>query len=187
LLAFLSLILVFGVFEGWVRWAPLIFLGRFLILLGLNVSSASLLSNLRVRDMARETGLGSLIYSGRGLGAIFGFLVTLWELWNTKWEPASNVSWQNPAGLAKLTLLQPGGSFVPFALTAAILALSLTFVMLLTLRGAGHLTQRYWRGFGSGFYATFLFWCILLSLLTAIPLTYGILQVEIAATGAPWV
>jgi tetratricopeptide (TPR) repeat protein len=175
LLLLLALILV----EFLTDSTTLQFIARVFVLLGVNVYPASLLANLRVREMARETGFGSLMHSGRGLGAIFAILLTAWELWNTQWTSASTQNWQNPAGLGGLPFLAPGGSFVPFVLTAAILSFALTFVMLLTVREAGKVTKRYWRTFSAGFYLMFLLWCLLLLVLTVVPVSYGIISVRV--------
>jgi tetratricopeptide (TPR) repeat protein len=175
LLVLLAFILVEFVTDS----TTLHFIGRVFVLLGANMYPASLLANLRVREMARETGFGSLMHSGRGLGAIFAILVTAWELWNTQWTSASTQHWQNPAGLGQLPFLAPGGSFIPFVLTAAILSFALTFVMLLTVHEAGKVTNRYWRTFSAGFYLMFLLWCLLLLVLTVAPVSYGIITVRV--------
>jgi hypothetical protein len=140
--------------ESWLSPPPLRMGARFFILLFCQIYPASLLFHWLVRDIAIGASRVSLVQTGRGMGAIFGGLMTMWYLLNI----TSNY---HPVALNNLSSQQ----FVIFIFVSSFMTSILALFIPYSLGLLGRLTNRQQQGYSLLFYATFLFWCILITAL----------------------
>ena len=114
-----------------------------------------------VRDAARRQGLGSLIASGRSIGATLGFL------WLVQFYRAVNWGSTSLGGISAATF-------------ALLLFLSFLYVVALSLVGlelimaGSQAAMRFKRRYTVGFYFSYLALCGLLLLLALLKIPYGI-------------
>src|SRR4029450_13785525 len=73
--------------NGWTNFTV-----RYLGLLLVNSLVLSGFCYYVIRELARERGLGSMIYSGRGIGASMGFLLTMYLIRATQWGEIQDLS-----------------------------------------------------------------------------------------------
>lgn len=132
-----------------------------IIFLIINSYPASLLSLWRVRETARKTGFGSIIHSGRGMGAVFGSLAVLFQLRHTTYVG-------NPFQLGDLEQWQ---GCLAFLVQSSIVTLMVTFIIISSISHAGRLTQKIFKRYLIGFYGMFLFWCLII-LVLKLPVGY---------------
>lgn len=153
-LTLLALVLAALSAELWLDWAPGRAVTRLLVLLAVTCLPAGFVCDWRVRDIARRMGYGSLIHSGRGMGAVLGALATIWLM-------TVLTVFGEPMGIGEPTPLQ----FFTAYLVTPMLVFAVIYLMLATTHGLGQLSEQRWRRYTVGFYAGFLLWCLLFVLL----------------------
>jgi len=97
-----------------------------------------------VRELGRVRGLGSLINSGRGIGASLGLLLTAYLIRATKWGDSGGLS-------AML-----GVDFVGYLLNCLTQGFLMAGGALLVFHLAGWIFEKRWKHYTLGFYAGFL-------------------------------
>jgi tetratricopeptide (TPR) repeat protein len=131
--------------NGWVNFTV-----RVLGLLLVNSLALSAVCYYVIRELARDRGLGSLIYSGRGIGASMGLLLAVFVIRATDWGEIQDLSAMQGDYFA---------GYVPSLLTVSFLMVGL---VLLIINLTGSLAAKRWRHYTLGFYAGFLMVCSLL-------------------------
>jgi serine/threonine protein kinase len=125
---------------------------RFLSLVMINSLVASALGYYVVRELARERGLGSMIRSGRGIGAILGLLISTFFISSTKWGGSG--------GFPEML----GEDFVSFIVACTALSILATAVALGLIQLSGWLLEKRRRHYTAGFYIGYLILCFLILL-----------------------
>jgi hypothetical protein len=125
----------------------------------LNSLLVSILTNWAVRDVARQHGLGSLITSGRGMGAIFGLLFTL-----------NLISILGLKEISQTTQIL--NTFVAM-LAIVLFETAVGFVIILAV---AWITKRFWMNYISGFYWSFVVIVMIWLLLTILGQPVGLIQ-----------
>lgn len=97
-----------------------------------------------IREVARVRGLGSLIYSGRGIGASMGLLLAAYIIRATDWG--------GTGGLPGMR----GDYFIGYLLNLLTLSFLIVGAVLLAMNLAGWVAEKRWRHYTLGFYAGFL-------------------------------
>lgn len=143
-LLILAIIVAFAVGEIWETLADLRGISRFGLLLLINGLIPGTISDYIVRRMARLHGFGSLIPSGRGMGASLGWLLLLYIFRTTNWDiigPLAEMSFVDFWGYTLITLM-----------FSAVLTVVATFLILAT----AWLTAKWLRRYTWGFYGGYL-------------------------------
>lgn len=140
--------------------AGIAFVARLLFPLLLNSVLVSILFDWAVRAIARRRGLGSLIASGRGMGAILGLVFTIFLIGDLGFEMISNEP--------NSELVADFGAMLAIVLFLAALALG---IILLASRAAERWRQHY----TIGFYWSFLALVALMLLLTLLGWPCGLI------------
>jgi serine/threonine protein kinase len=133
-------------FPGWLNFGT-----RVLSLFAITSLVMSALGYYVVRDLARVRGLGSLINSGRGIGASLGLLFTAYLIRTTDWIDSG--------GLPGMV----GSDFVGYVLVCLALILLLVSCALIVIHLAGAIFEKKWKHYTLGFYAGYLGLCVLFS------------------------
>ncbi len=142
-LLILAFIVAFVVVERWDTLAYMRGISRFGLLLLLNGLLPGIVSYYIVRRMARLHGLGSLVLSGRGMGAGLGWLLLFWVFRTTNWEntgPLPEVSFIDLWAYALITLM-----------FSAVMAVVATFLIWATAWPTTKWLHRYAWGFYGGY------------------------------------
>lgn len=106
--------------------------------------ATSALGHYIVREVARVRGLGSLIDSGRGIGASLGLLLTAYLIHTTQWG--------NSGGLDGML----GGDFLGYLVNCLGVVVLMAGGVLIFFHLAGLFFERRWKHYTLGFYAGFL-------------------------------
>jgi tetratricopeptide (TPR) repeat protein len=116
---------------------------RILGLLLVNSLALSAVCYYVIRELARERGLGSLIYSGRGIGASLGILLAAYTIRATNWG----------------VLLDPsamlGVDFAGYLLNLLTQSFLMLGAVLVVMNLSGWAAEKRWRHYTLGFYAGF--------------------------------
>lgn len=113
----------------------------------------SALAHSIVREVGRVRGLGSLIASGRGIGASFGLLLCAYLLRTTNWGDSGGL----PAMM--------GGDFLGYLLSCLSVIVLMVIGVLIILHVTGWFFHRRSKHYTFGFYSAFLILFALLALL----------------------
>ena len=158
LLAGLVSLLVLSVISS----LPIILTSAARLLFPLLVNSVlvSILFDWAVRAIARRRGLGSLITSGRGMGAIFGLVFTIFLIGDLSFK----ILFEDPTA-------EVLGDFGAMLATVLFLAALAVGIILLGSRAA----ERWWKHYTIGFYWSFLALVALMLLLTILGWPCGLI------------
>ncbi|MGD8753064.1 MAG: protein kinase [Anaerolineales bacterium] len=138
-------------------------LTRFAWLLLITSPATGALSNYVVRETARRQGLGSLISSGRGMGASLGCFFTVYLFRITDWGGVN---------LGESTLIP---DFLGYSFLNFIIAIAMTLVVLWLIHLFGLATGKRFRRYPLGFYIGYALFCVLVILLALLRIPYGII------------
>lgn len=138
----LALLLVGTWYTGSSEWV--IYGSRALSLFAVTSLAISALGHYIVREIAKLRGLGSLIASGRGVGAILGLLLMGYIFRTTNWGTSGGLD-----GV-------PGFDFLGYLLISLSGVLIMSLMTLGVFHLAGLVFERQWNHYTLGFYAGFL-------------------------------
>ena len=119
------------------------YIARLILLLFFNSLMPSIIYYYLVRGIARQQGLGSIISSGRGMGASLSWLFTIYVL---------SMTGQGSNMLAQQTMSDFVG-FIPFNI---IVGSFLSLVAFFAIQIGGWITTKLWNYYVVGFYSTYL-------------------------------
>jgi hypothetical protein len=137
--------------------AGLQYVVRILGLLLVNSLALSAACYYVIRGLAREHGLGSLINSGRGIGASLGLLLAVYIIHATNWGV-----FQDPSAMLAV-------DFVGYVLNLLTMSFLMVGLMVLLMNLAGSFAEKQWRHYTLGFYAGFFAIFGLLIVLSLLP------------------
>ena len=149
-------------------------LTRLALIAAINTTAIGAISRSVLREVARRHGLGSLVLSGWGMGAVLGFILTIWWFAGTGWpaDPATQIT--SPFYLALGQVSIPN-AVAYMALQLAVVLLSFVAIYALML-GCSAITRRRNLGYLTGLYVCWVVLCVLLLATLPVGLGSGILQ-----------
>ncbi|MGE5222918.1 MAG: protein kinase domain-containing protein, partial [Omnitrophica WOR_2 bacterium] len=161
----LAIVLFFLAAEG-INQAFLVSLRgatRLILLLLIDSLAASAIGYYIVREVARQKGLGSLIFSGRGLGASFGWAFTLFLVRTTDFR-----------GVRFGDIGR--GDFAGYVFLNLAVTILMTYIAISLIRAAASLTEKWQRRYPLGFYWGYVFLFALVLLLALLRFPFGIFK-----------
>jgi serine/threonine protein kinase len=125
-----------GWFKSGVRTLALFFISSLI---------TSAMGHSMVREFGRVRGLGSLIASGRGIGASLGVVICAFIIHTTDWGTTGGIPGVD------------GVSFLGYVVVNLAVGLMMAFGGLVLLNSTGWIFEKRWQHYTQGFYLMFLF------------------------------
>ena len=136
---------------GWFKSAV-----RILALFFITSLITSAMSHSMVREFGRVRGLGSLIASGRGIGASLGLVICSFIIHTTDWGTTGGIPGMD------------GVSFLGYVLVTLAIVLMMAFGGAALLNTTGWIFEKRWQHYTQGFYLSFLLLSFVLFVLSVL-------------------